>query len=240
MKMFIEKNKKTADRKAFEIVKKQVLSNPDMLLGLAVGKTTDNLYKLISQHAKNNPEFWKRIKIFQIDEKLGISPKSKASFNNELKSELRLLFKLLKKENIFLIDGTKKPKNIIKEGYKFIKKNKEIDLIILGLGPEYDPHIAYNTTGKSSINSRMRVVNLHPKIAREIKTRKGITLGIKDILKTKKVILLAYGKNKAKSLKLAFLPTSKVDMKKASASALSLHKNLHVVVDKHAAKYIRP
>lgn len=238
MKIFIENDKQVADKKAFEIIKKQVLIKPSSLIGLAVGKTTDNLYKLISKDAKKNPRFWKRIKIFQIDENLGISPSSSLSFNSELRKELKELIKVLPQKNIFLINGRKTPEVIIKETYKFIKKNKGIDLIALGLGPKYDPHIAYNTTGKSSINSRMRVVDLHPKTAIKIKSQlqiKGITLGIKDILECKKALLIAYGKDKAKSLKLAL---SKVDMKKSSASALLLHKDLHVVVDRDAAKHL--
>jgi len=173
MKLFIEKSKNIADKKAFEIIKKQVLTKPWTLLGLAVGKTTDNLYKLISQDAKKNPEFWKRIKIFQMDENLEINPDSSLSFNCELRKELKELIKLLPQKNIFLINGRKNPNVTIKEAYKFIKKNKGIDLIVLGLGPKYDPHIAYNTTGKSTLNSRMRIVDLHPKTIKKISIKKS-------------------------------------------------------------------
>ena len=63
---------------------------------------------------------------------------------------------------------------------------------------------------------------------------KGLTIGIKDILETKKVLLIAYGKEKAKSVKLTF--KGKVDTKRASASALQMHKNLDVVMDKEAGR----
>ena len=243
MKLFIYKNKGDCDQKAFEIIKNQISTKPDSLLGLAVGKTTDSLYRLISKDVKLNPKRWSRLKIFQIDENLGINPDSNLSFNKEIRKELKELFKIVYPKDIFLIDGTESPSKIIKQAYKFIYKNKGIDLIILGLGPEYDPHIAYNTTGKSSLNSKMRVVDLHSKAVKKLcrgKSRlaptKGITLGIKDILKAKKVLLIAYGKEKAKSVKLAF--KGKVDTKRASASALKLHKNLYVVMDKGAGKYL--
>ena len=234
MKIFVAKDKKSGDKEAFRIIKKQIQKNPASLIGLAVGKTTDGLYKLINKSAIKHPAFWRNIKLFQIDENLGFSPNSSLSFNCEIKKELKNLLKIVRKNNVFFIDGTKKSSQIIKEGYKFIRKNKGIDLIILGLGPEYDPHIAYNTSGKSSLNSKMRVVDLHPKYVEACRGKplRGITLGIKDILDTKKALLLAYGKDKAKSLKLAL---KKVNMKKASASALLLHKNLTVVLDKDAA-----
>lgn len=230
MKLFIAKSKSLGDKKAFEVVKKQILQKPDSTIGVAVGKTTDNLYKLISNNVRKNPKLWKKLKLFQIDEKLGISPESPLSFNFEVRQELNELLKILDKKNVFLINGLINPKKTIKDAYKFIKKSKGIDLVILGLGPKYDPHIAYNTTGKSNLNSRMRVVELHPMTCNV----KGITLGIKDILETKKALLIAYGKDKAKSLKLAL--HRKVDMKKASASALQLHKDLYVVVDKEASR----
>ena len=157
------------------------------------------------------------------------------------------------------MNGLENPKTTIKKAYKFIHRNKGVDFLILGIGPEYDPHIAYNTTGKSSLNSKMRVVNLHPKVLDVIARRlekptkqshnvleiasplarndvKGITIGIKDILESKKVLLIAYGKAKAKSMKLAI--KRRVDTTKASASGLQLHKNLAVVVDKEAGKYL--
>ena len=241
MKLFITKDKKTSDKKAFSIIKKQILKKSDSLIGLACGKTTDNLYKLISNDAKKYPKRWSRLKLFQIDENLGAPANSSLSFNYEIRKELKNLFKIINPKNMFLIDGTTNPKITIKEAKTFIKKNKGIDLIILGLGPYYDPHIAYNTSGKSSINSRMRVVELHPKVGACCSKplqhiTKGITLGIKDILECKKALLIAYGKEKAKSLKLAF--SGKVNMKKASASALLLHKDLYVVVDKDTARLI--
>ena len=245
MKLFIAKNKKNGDKYAFHVIKKQVLNKPTSLIGFAVGKTTDGLYKLISKDAMKSPKKWSKLKIFQIDETLGLKPSSTISFNYEIRRELKGLIKIVYinnlAKNIFLIDGTKNPKTTIKEGYKFIKKNDGIDLIILGLGPEYDPHIAYNTTGKSSLNSKMRIVRLHQRITKKFigvfgqtsQPTHGITLGIKDILNAKKVLLIAYGKDKAKSVKLAL--SGKVNMKRASASALMLHKNLHVVIDKDAS-----
>lgn len=238
MKIFITKNKKTGDKTALGIIKKQLLKKPSSLIGFAAGKTTDGLYKLISKDVIRNPKKWKAIKIFQIDEILGIGPESPLSFNFEIRRELENLINVLSPGNIFLINGTIPPKKTIKKAYEFINKNKGIDLIILGIGPKHDPHIAYNTTSESTLNSRIRVVRLHEKIStklkgtKRVKDVKGITIGIKDILECKKALLIAYGKDKVKSLKLAL--HRKVDMKKASASALQLHKDLYVVVDKEA------
>ena len=245
MQLFIAKNKNFGDKIAFEVIKKQIKSKVDSLIGFAVGRTTDGLYKLISKDVLNHPKQWGKIKIFQIDENLGFGPESPLSFNNEMKKELKNLFKVVNPKSIFLIDGTKNPKTTIQEGNKFIKQNKGIDLIILGLGPKYDPHIAYNTTGKSSTGSRMRVIKLHPKTSKKLRENigrgrqtptHGITLGISDILDTKKALLIAYGKDKAKPLKLVL---KKVNMRKASASALLLHKELYIVIDKDASRLLK-
>ena len=242
MKFYISKNKKQGDKKAFEIIKKQALKKPDSLIALAAGKTTDGLHKLISNDAKKYPKKWKKIKILQIDENLGIPPHSLFSFNNEIRKELSPLLKILNAKNVFLIDGRKNPNKTINEAYKFIKQNKGIDLITLGIGPEYDPHIAYNVSSKSSLKSKMRVVKLHPETLKRMvratgrSPQLGITLGIRDILDTKKALLMVYGKEKAKSMYLAF-GKKKVNINRASASALLQHKNLSVVLDKNATKY---
>lgn len=243
-KIISTRSPKEGDKKAFEFIEKQILLKPNSLIGLAVGKTTDGLHELISKDCKKKPSKWKRVKLFQIDENLGVSPKSPLSFNFEIRNELKNLLKIVDRKNVFLMDGKKDPKITIKEAIKFIRENGGIDFITLGIGPEYDPHIAYNTTGTSSTNSKIRVVNLHPKVSEKLnknlnkktEVKKGVTLGIKDILEAKKALLIAYGKDKSKSLKLAFC--GKVNMKKASASALQLHRNLEVIVDKEASSFL--
>lgn len=227
MNLFIFRNKQLTSKKAFQIIKKQVKIKPDTLIGLAAGKTTDSLYKLISKDALKHPKIWSRIKVFQIDERVGACHgKPLQSFNFELRSELKPLFKLLKPKNIFLMDGSKNPNLTIKEAKRFLKKNKEIDLLILGIGPKYDPHIAYNTRGKTKLNSSFRIIRL-------FKSKlKGITIGTKEILQSKKILLLAYGKDKAKSMELAF--KKKININKVPASALQLHKDLYVVIDRDA------
>lgn len=233
MKFHITKNKKLGSKKAFAILRKQVLKKPDSLIALAAGKTTDGLHGLIAMDAKKFPKKWKRIKILQIDENLGISPDLPGSFNFELRKELKPLFKILPSKNLFLIAGLKNPNKTIKEAYRFIKQNKGIDLITLGIGPAYDPHIAYNTIGESSLKSKMRVIR---RIVACNDPTMGITLGIKDILDAKKVLLIAYGKEKAKSIDLAF--NKKVNVKRVPASALQLHKDLTIVMDKDSARLL--
>lgn len=244
---FISKNKKTGSKKAFDIICSQIKRKPTSIIGLAAGRTTDILHKLISRDAKKNPKAWKKIKILQIDEILGASPSSSLSFNYELRKELKPLLSILPKKNVFLINGTKNPKITINKTYNFINKGKGIDLITLGIGPSYDTHIAYNPKGKSSINSKMRVVKLHPRTIKNIKKRvngrldkkynKGITLGIKDILKSKKALLMAFGKEKKKSLNNAL--ERKIDVKNVPASALQLHKDLTVITDINACKNLK-
>ena len=190
MRLFISKNKKSGDKKAFKLIKEQILRKKDALIGLAVGKTTDSLYSLISKDVTKNKQSWKKVKLFQIDENLGIPSSSPLSFNYEIRKELSNLFKIVNPKNIFLIDGRDKPHITIKKAYKFLKLHGGIDLLILGIGPEYDPHIAYNTTGKSSLDSKMRMVELHPTVRACRGKPYGITIGIKDILNAKKIAII--------------------------------------------------
>lgn len=242
IKFNVLKNKALGDKKAFEIIKKQLKVKPDSLIGLASGKTTDGLYMLISRDITKNKKFWSQVKLIQIDENYGMGKNSSFSFNFELRHELKPLIKILKEENVFFIDGKLLATRTIKKAYDFINKNNGIDLIILGIGQSYDAHIAYNTCGFSSLNSKMRLVKLHPEEIKKIKAKSkatikyGLTLGIMDILNSKKVLLIAYGKEKVDSLSMAF--KKKVNLKKATASALQLHNDVEVVLDKDAGHFV--
>ena len=103
MNIFIEKDISKVNKKAFGFVKKQVTLKPNSLIGLAVGKTTDGLYKLISKEVKKNPKNWSRLKLFQIDEYLGIGPDSNLSFNREIRRELKELLSIVNPKIYFLL-----------------------------------------------------------------------------------------------------------------------------------------
>jgi glucosamine-6-phosphate deaminase len=63
----------------------------------------------------------------------------------------------------------------------------------------------------------------------------GVTLGIKDIMHARKIVLVAKGKNKAEMVKQMLLGPITTDI---PASVLQLHPNCDILLDADAASLI--
>jgi glucosamine-6-phosphate deaminase len=222
MKIIKVKNYKELSEKAAEIVINQIKVKPNSTIGFATGKTPLGLYKnLVNAYKKNKVNFSK-IKAFSLDEFYAIKKTSKKSYFYYLFSKLFNKTNV-KRENINLLDG--EARDFREECRKYeekIRKNP-IDLQILGIGE--NGHVGFNEPG-SDFNSKTRLVKLtHLK-------GKGLTLGISNIRKSKKIILLAYGEKKAKAI--YGLIKGKIG-KDCPASFLRKHKNIIVIIDKKAS-----
>ena len=101
-----------------------------------------------------------------------------------------------------------------------------IDLQILGIGR--NGHIAFNEPG-SSFHSRTRLVRVNNP------SRSAISLGIRDIMESKRILLLASGSEKAQILPKAL---SGYVTETVPASVLQNHKDLVVIADRAAAEYL--
>ncbi len=226
------KNKNELSKKAFEIIKNEIIKKPALVLGLATGKTPEKLYDFLIKECKNKKISFSKVKFFNLDEYYPIRSKNKKSFSYYLyKTFLNKID--AKPSNIHFLSGEGDVKKQCREYEKKIKNNK-IDILILGIGK--NSHIAFNEPN-SSLNSKTRLVLLSDSTrkANKIKFTHAITLGIKNILSAKKILLLASGKSKAKALKSML--KGKVN-KTCPASFLKKHKQLILIIDKNAGSLI--
>ena len=233
MKIIVTNDYKELSEQAAKIIQKAIESNPNLVLGLATGSTPLGLYKEL---IKLQLDF-SNVKVFNLDEYLGLSPEHIQSYNYYLKNNL-LDHINIKKENIFIHKGNfDNPEQYCKEYERNIEQYP-IDMQILGIGR--NGHIGFNEPG-SSIDSITRIINLDP-ITIKDNARffnnhsevpvKAITMGISTILKAKQCILLANGENKQEIVKKALKGPITPDI---PASFLQNHPNLTVIIDKEAA-----
>jgi glucosamine-6-phosphate deaminase len=124
-----------------------------------------------------------------------------------------------------------------------IKAVGGIDLQILGIGRT--GHIGFNEPG-SHRNSQTRTITLDhltrfdagPSFqGLENVPRKAITMGIKTILSAKRVLLMAWGTNKAEIIQKAI---EGVISPLIPTTYLQLHKNTTLVLDYEAASELNP
>jgi len=209
MEVVIE-DKKRAVEIAVLIIEKLIQKKPNAVLGLATGKTMIPLYKELVSHYKKGEINFSRIKTFNLDEYA-----ENNDFHDYMKENLFNKVNIKKKNTHFPSFNT--------EDYeKEIKKARGIDLCILGIGE--NAHIAFNEPG-SSFNSKTRMVII-------LKRKKAYTMGIETIMKSKKIILLAWGRNKAKAIHDSL---KREISEEVPASVLRKHKDATFILDKPAA-----
>jgi glucosamine-6-phosphate deaminase len=144
-------------------------------------------------------------------------------------------------KNIHIPDG-ETPKEKIKEHCRTYEKRIEeaggIDLQILGIGT--NGHIGFNEPG-SGLYSKTRLITLDnsTRMANAYEfaniaevPRLAITMGISTILKSKKIILMAWGSAKASVIKQA---VEDDDSESVPASLLQNHEDVIFVTDASAA-----
>lgn len=238
MEIMIVDNYEEMSEKASNIIINQVISKPESVLGLATGDTPLGMYKsIIKQYEDSNLDFSK-VKTFNLDEYYGLSKENTQSYHYYM---LNNLFKHIniKLENTNILSG--QVTDVEKECMEYEEKIKNcggIDIQVLGIG--VNGHIGFNEPS-NIFEPNTHLVNLDSKTidsnsrffnSREEVPTKAISMGIKTIMNSKKIILLASGISKADAINKTV--NGKIDPL-VQASILQLHKNVTLIIDKAAS-----
>lgn len=241
MIIIIKEDYQQLSKQASQILIKKIELNKEIVLGLATGSTPLGLYQnLVNQYQTNNLDF-SAITTFNLDEYLGLDPNDSRSYNFFMQENLFSKINISEK-NIFIPYGLVHNAEKHCEWYeKEIEKRGGIDFQVLGIGE--NGHIGFNEPG-SSFESVTRIVDLSEKTRTDNAKffnninevpKQAITMGIKTIMNSKEVILLASGEHKAEIIKKALKGSVTTDV---PASILQEHTNLTVILDKSAASQI--
>ena len=221
------------------IVAKELRANLKLVLGLATGRTMEQVYPLLVAIAQRDGLDFSLCSSFNLDEYIGIPAEHPGSYRRYMNE---LLFDLVNipKRNSHLPDGMAADLALECRRYEAaISACGGIDLQLLGIGS--DGHIGFNEP-LSSLGSRTRPKALTPATFEQNAAmfggdpasvpRRAITMGVGTILESRRCVMLATGQAKAEILARAVEGpiTSMV-----TASALQLHPNCQVVVDEEAA-----
>jgi glucosamine-6-phosphate deaminase len=242
MEIVICKTKEEASRKAAEMITAAVKKNPKIVLGLATGSTPVPMYKEMIKAVKAKKVSYKQVRTWNLDEYWGLPGTHDQSYRYFMDKNLFDSIDI-KKSNTHVLNGLAKDWRKECAGYEAqIKKAGGIDIQVLGIGS--DGHIAFNEPG-SSLASRTRLVSLTPQTikdnARFFKKASDVpvsalSMGVGTICEAKKVVLLAFGKNKADAVK------GMVEggmSQYCTASALQAHNDAWVFCDEEAASKLK-
>lgn len=210
------------------------------VLGLATGSTPKTLYRELVRMHKEEKLSFKNVITFNLDEYYPIDNDALQSYNRFMRANL-FDHVDIHPNNTHIPDGTIKKEDIKAYCQQYEKKIRDaggIDLQILGIGN--NGHIGFNEPG-SGIYSKMRLITLDnsTRLANSYEfanisqvPRLAITMGISTILKSKKIILMAWGPGKAQVIKKA---VEDDDTERVPASLLQNHDDVTFVVDDSAA-----
>ena len=228
-----------------EIVLEQLINqlsgNKKSSFALPTGETPKLLYSMLARLPKKKKPDFSSSHFFQLDEFVGLKKNDRRSFTRYLE---KMLFSKqnFKRKNIYTFNtSSKNPEKDCAE-YESAVSKTGIDLCLLGLVE--NGHIAFNEPG-SSFSSKTRIISL-AKSTLNAKTKMlsssvpetAFTIGISTIMKSKKIIVIATGRKKAKAISFALKSKKFSDVKKCPLVALNYHKNAVIIADKEAASLI--
>ncbi len=240
MKINIFKTHQESSRAAAKLIKELINKKPNANLGLATGSSPILMYEALIEFYKNKELSFSDVKTFNLDEYCGLQPNHPKSYHFFMNDTFFNHIDI-NKSNTYIPSGIG---NINENSSKYEKLLDEnpIDLQVLGIGT--NAHIGFNEPGsefdtitrevyltKETIETNSRFFNSTDKVPKT-----AISMGIGTILKAKKIILIAFGKNKAQAIKDTvegnigtYIPSS----------SLQNHPDVELFIDEGAAHFIK-
>lgn len=224
-------------RKAANIISAEIITKPDCVLGLATGSSPIGIYEnLVHWYEQDDLDF-SQVTSVNLDEYKGLPKDNDQSYDYFMHEHLFNKVNI-KPENINIPNGMEEDAQ--KECARYNQVLEDIggvDLQLLGIG--HNGHIGFNEPGEafekethcvdlteSTINANKRFFEKEEDVPRQ-----AYTMGIKSIMKAKKILLIISGKEKAGIVKEAFFgPVTP----KVPASILQLHNDVILVADADA------
>ncbi len=237
MKVYIVDNYEQMSQKGAEIIADVVKSNPRPVLGLATGSTPIGAYEKLAEMNKNGEISFKNVRTVNLDEYVGLDKNSDQSYVYFMSENL--FDKIdIDKNNTNLPSGVAEDFQEECKRYSALLEANRQDIQLLGLGS--NGHVGFNEPG-TPFDSMTHIVDLTESTIKdnsrlfsniEDVPRQAITMGISEIMKSKKVLVLASGRNKANAV---YQMVKGEISENCPATVLQNHPDCIVVVDKDAA-----
>ena len=226
------------DEVAASRIVEQIKAKPDSVIGLSTGRTTYNMHRRVAQIWQQTGFDASHTTFFGLDEVVGVSRDYTGACYTMLRTEM--LNDMDIDENHFLMLPTQSndyPAACL-QFTKELERRGGIDLLILGLGE--NGHLGFNQPG-TPFESTAWVTEMNAELEERIRCETatpadkwlgGVTLGIRDIMHARRIVLVAKGKNKADIVQSMLLGPVTTDV---PASILQLHPCCEFLLDADAS-----
>jgi len=241
MKITITSSTKEFDITAAWRIIGQMLTNPRSVIGLSTGQTTIEMHRIVSAIHREYPFDSSQVTLFNVDELTNLPREYAGSCYTMIKTQLAGPLSI--PEENFIMPPTMSD-DFEAEAREFERRLAECggaDLQMLGIG--MNGHIGINQPG-TPFESETWVSPMDPdfeaRVRRETQVPAdtilgGLTRGIRNIMHTRRVILIAKGEHKAEIVRKAIQGPVTTDI---PASVVQLHPDCEILLDPAAASLL--
>ena len=241
MVIYKAKDYQDMSRKAANIISAQIIMKPNCVLGLATGSSPVGTYKQLIEWYKKGDLDFSQVTSVNLDEYKGLSPENDQSYRYFMNTNL-FDHVNIDKTRTFVPNGLELDSEKACSDYNhIIAREGGIDLQLLGLG--HNGHIGFNEPAaafakethcvdltESTIEANKRFFASEKDVPKQ-----AYTMGIKNIMQARKILVIVSGKSKARILRdLLHGPITP----EVPASILQLHKDVTIIADEDALTLI--
>ena len=190
------------------IVQQEVERKKDLLLCAATGSSPLGLYRQLAAYSRNHPLFFDHIRLLKLDEWVGIPMSSHGSCEQYLREQLTGPLGISSdRHHAFNSEAPSLEVECIRI-QEVMDREGPIDVCILGLGK--NGHLGFNEPGSSFTSHCHLATLLETSKAHAMvhgygeKPTLGMTIGINDILSSKRILLIVSGKGKMNAKEMLF------------------------------------
>ncbi len=220
---------------AASLVMEELINKPGLLLCAATGSSPEGLYRELVRTARRERSLFNQMRILKLDEWGGVPAYYPVTCDFYLRKKVLEPLGIPKERYISFASDPEDPGAECRRIRSSLKKEGPIDICILGLGR--NGHLGFNEPSPE-LELYCHVAELSEEsllhnmvVSMDRKPKYGLTLGMKEILSSRKIILLVSGKEK-KQIAEKFLK-SKVTTS-LPATFLHLHPDVECLVDQEA------
>lgn len=223
-----------------ELIRSKQSKNESCVLGLATGSSPIKVYEeLVRMHKEDGLSF-NNVVSFNLDEYYPMTKENRQSYHYFMHQYLFNHIDI-KPENVNIPDGTVVLEELNQYCVDYEMKIKEaggLDFQLLGIGRT--GHVGFNEPG-SHINSGTRIITLDHITRVDASSdfngidnvpKRAITMGVSTILRSKRIVLMAWGQNKAAIIKRTIQGDISSEV---PATFLQNHSNATFVLDQFSA-----
>ena len=240
MKVIVAKDYQEMSEIAAKVVEDVVLGKPDARLGFATGSSPVGLYQCLARDCKAGKVDFSKANTVNLDEYAGLKPDHPQSYRRFMNENLFDHINIDKK-NTIVANGTGDFDANVAE-FRKVLAEKPIDIQVLGIG--VDGHVGFNEPGKvlydhahmETLDESTIDANARFFAHRDDVPRHAFTMGMGDILRARKLVMVIPGANKAAVAKGLLLDDA-IDCGNP-ATFVKLHPDVTVVIEQEVADAI--